>query len=90
MTTETTERACTSGTGWGGSCRTIGRPSKYLWCRPCLVADNEKLRKALEDIKENQGRVCSDFETCTHEGCTSSHASWAIAESALMALKGAQ
>lgn len=38
--------------------------------------------KALKKIKE-QGRVCAEFEICTHESCRSSHAAWEIADKAL-------
>lgn len=40
-------------------------------------------RKALEEIKNEQGKVCMDFELCTHEACTSSYTAWAIADKAL-------
>ena len=41
------------------------------------------LERALEEIKEKQGRVCIGFAVCTHPACASSHASWAIADIAL-------
>lgn len=50
--------------------------------RADLETENHRFRKALEMIKD-EGRVCSNFELCHHEGCTSSYASWAIADAAL-------
>ena len=38
---------------------------------------------ALQEIKDNQGKVCAGFELCTHPACTSSYTSWAIADAAL-------
>jgi hypothetical protein len=39
--------------------------------------------KALKEIKNEQGKVCVDFELCKHISCTSSCASWMIADKAL-------
>ena len=39
--------------------------------------------KALKKIKKDQGRVCAEFEICTHDSCISSHAAWEIADRAL-------
>lgn len=39
--------------------------------------------KALEEIKTEQGKVCSQYEICTHNSCRSSYNSWAIADKAL-------
>jgi len=56
------------------------------WARGrCLQCENEALRKALQEIKDTEGKVCTDFELCTHEACRSSYAAWAIADSALAA-----
>lgn len=41
------------------------------------------LQTALKDIKNNQGKVCQQFEICEHRACKSSHASWEIADKAL-------
>ncbi len=61
--------------------------SEGSMCYVCaLEAEEEivaKLREALDDIRENQGRVCPNFESCTHESCKSSHASWEIARAVL-------
>ena len=51
----------------------IRRPSRQL----------ERLRDALTEIRDEQGRVCSQSDTCTHASCRSSYASWAIAHRAL-------
>ena len=42
-----------------------------------------RYRAALEEIKRDQGRVCAEFELCTHAACQSSYSSWAIADKAL-------
>lgn len=39
--------------------------------------------RALREIRDHQGRVCSNFELCKHVSCTSSYISWSIAEKAL-------
>lgn len=43
----------------------------------------EFLETALRLIKDEEGRVCEDFELCTHRACQSSCAAWFIAEAAL-------
>lgn len=48
-----------------------------------LVAEVRRLRAALATIRDDEGRVCSEFETCWHVGCRSSHAAWEIADAAL-------
>lgn len=40
-------------------------------------------RQALQEIKDEQGRVCGQFEFCDHVACTSSYASWVIADRTL-------
>lgn len=45
----------------------------------------QQLQGALREIKQEQGKVCADFELCTHAACNSSYASWAIADAALTA-----
>jgi len=42
--------------------------------------------KALEEIRDTQGKVCQEFEICDCVGCKSSYASWAIADKALQCL----
>ena len=39
--------------------------------------------KALEEIKNTQGKVCEEFEICKHIACQSSCGSWMIADKAL-------
>jgi len=39
--------------------------------------------KALRKINSDFGKVCLNFEICTHESCRSSHASWETATKAL-------
>jgi hypothetical protein len=41
---------------------------------------------ALQEIKK-QGKVCDDFEICSHPACQSSYAAWEIADTALRSLK---
>lgn len=43
----------------------------------------EFLEAALRRIKEQEGKVCENFELCTHRACASSYAAWVIAEAAL-------
>lgn len=50
------------------------------------MSDAEKLKlalKALEYIVTHEGRVCDNYEMCTHESCSSSHISWDVAYEAL-------
>lgn len=42
-----------------------------------------RLEAALQRIKDECGRVCTDFELCTHRACQSSYEAWAIADAAL-------
>ena len=48
-----------------------------------LQEELNRYRVALIEIRQRQGRVCDKFETCTHIGCESSYASWAIADETL-------
>jgi len=41
------------------------------------------LKAALMDIRNNQGRVCEEFELCKHASCASSVAAWFIADRVL-------
>ena len=42
---------------------------------------------ALANIRDNQGKVCPEFETCNHPGCISSHSSLCIADGTLASIK---
>ena len=42
----------------------------------------ERLRAALRRITD-QGRVCSEFESCHHVACQSSYEAWSVADTAL-------
>jgi hypothetical protein len=42
-----------------------------------------KYREALERIKREEGKVCQNFELCSHPACNSSYSAWAIADEAL-------
>lgn len=39
--------------------------------------------RALKEIHKDCGRVCSNYDTCTHQACNSSHQAWEIADKAL-------
>ena len=47
------------------------------------LAQLEIAIKALEEIRNTQGKVCEIYEICEHVSCSSSYASWAIADEAL-------
>lgn len=38
---------------------------------------------ALQTINDNYGKVCPEFEICTHQSCNSSSGAWLIANEAL-------
>lgn len=42
--------------------------------------------EAVREIKDREGKVCDNYDTCTHTSCQSSYAAWAIADNALAAL----
>lgn len=46
------EWACATEGGWAGSCREVGRPSMYLWCRPCLSAQVESLERIVQRVAD--------------------------------------
>jgi hypothetical protein len=48
-----------------------------------LRARCARLEEALSTIRDNEGHVCEEFETCTHSACRSSMAAWSIADAAL-------
>ncbi len=45
----------------------------------------ERLREALLEIRNDEGRVCDVYELCDHVACASSYAAWVIADMALSA-----
>lgn len=54
------------------------------------MSDKKKLKlalKALEYIVTNEGRVCDDYENCTHVACSSSYTSWNKAAQALREIR---
>ena len=70
--------------------------SCWRWaCGPCLMviitdiaerllhSNVGLLKAALAKIKDEEGKVCLEFELCTHASCRSSYSSWAIADAAL-------
>jgi len=51
--------------------------------KEALIAERDRLRAALQQIREQSGRVCDGFELCAHESCRSSYAAWSLADEAL-------
>jgi regulator of replication initiation timing len=51
-------------------------------------ARERELRAALQRIKNDEGRVCNQYEICDHVACNSSYAAWAIADAALAPRSG--
>ena len=41
---------------------------------------------ALAVVKKHYGKVCAEYETCSHSGCDSSYSAWAVADQALASL----
>lgn len=48
-----------------------------------LRAERDRYRRALEHIREHEGKVCDQFELCEHRACQSSYGAWSIADGAL-------
>jgi hypothetical protein len=48
------------------------------WRRICKIYE-----AALQDIKNRMGRVCEEFETCTHPACADSSGAFLVASQAL-------
>jgi hypothetical protein len=66
--------------------KSLGELLEEAWAgRPQhdLYAEVARLRGVLERIKAESGRVCDEYETCTHIACASSHHAWEIADAAL-------
>lgn len=65
--------------------RSLGRMDTPELAAQVVAAVNESaaLRAALVEIRETEGRVCAEHDTCTHPACQSSYAAWAIADEAL-------
>lgn len=59
-----------------------GRMVAHNWNDP-RDEEIERLRAALQQIKDEQGKVCAEFEVCCHVACQSSVSSWMIADQAL-------
>ena len=71
-------------------CRVCGAVSVnggWIACYDCYATGAtraaEKMIQALTEIKDTCGKVCEEFELCTHESCRSSVRAWMIAEKAL-------
>jgi hypothetical protein len=50
-----------------------------------IAIERERYLIALKDIKQNEGRVCENYDTCTHTACESSYGAWVAADRALRA-----
>ena len=48
-----------------------------------LMGECRRLRAALQEIRDTQGKVCELYEICQHQSCRSSYESWCIAEQVL-------
>jgi hypothetical protein len=46
-------------------------------------AERDRYKRALETIRELEGKVCDEYEVCTHRACQSSYGAWSIADGAL-------
>ena len=46
----------------------------------------ERAEKSLREIRENYGKVCDEYETCTHVACAASYSAWATADEYFHAL----
>lgn len=47
------------------------------------MEEADRLKEFLLEIHMNAGKVCPEFETCTHEACRSSVMTWVLADAAL-------
>lgn len=54
-----------------------------------LIAAAPMLLAALKKIQYEEGRVCSEYETCEHPGCRSSYHAWSYADEAVKATEAA-
>lgn len=52
----------------------------HLSCQGDLI---DELTAALRAIRDGEGKVCEEFETCNHLACDSSYGAWTIADGAL-------
>src|SRR5258706_9061102 len=65
--------------------RSLGRMDTPELAAEVVAAVNEvdRLRDALVEIRKTEGRICGEYDTCSHPACASSYAAWAIADRAL-------
>jgi hypothetical protein len=49
-----------------------------------------ELLEALQNIKDKEGKVCEEFELCTHISCASSYSAWAYADEAITKAKAGE
>lgn len=72
---------------WNCECRYVIRKIEESILEK-IDKNNKIYKKALEEIVREQGKVCSEFEICRHISCSSSCASWFIADRALKKAEG--
>jgi hypothetical protein len=53
--------------------------------RARLLGEVEKLKAALQMIRDHYGRICENSMECEHQSCASSYGAWATADEALAA-----
>lgn len=67
---------------------TVKVPRPVHWRQAeLLLAEVQRLRAALEQIRDRSPVVCGEYEICRHVGCASSHRAWEIADAALRGLE---
>jgi hypothetical protein len=67
----------------------LGRSNEWIAERIAGVEQtNAALLEALLAIRNDEGRVCESYDTCSHLVCKSSYTAWAIADEAIRKAKG--
>ena len=47
------------------------------------ITERDSALAALQVIRDHYGKVCRNYELCTHDSCQSSYGAWATADEAL-------
>lgn len=81
----TTEKQIREARRWAGTIAS-GYGSKLVAGLADALERQQAVVEAMRTIKEREGKVCDEYETCTHAACQSSYNAWAIADEALAAL----
>ncbi len=53
-----------------------------------VLASAPDLLEALEQIRIHQGKVCEEYDLCSHIACKSSYSAWVIADKAIQKARG--